>query len=40
MIVEYHLFDVDGKSIDSGTVSDYTDYIKADKIHEMTGSKN
>ncbi|HYW73257.1 MAG TPA: hypothetical protein VE961_19710 [Pyrinomonadaceae bacterium] len=40
VIVEYHLFDVDGKSIDSGTVSDYTDYIKADKIHEMTGSKN
>jgi hypothetical protein len=40
VIVEYHLFSLTGKSIQSGVVSDYTDYIKASKVHEITGSKN
>lgn len=39
VIVQYHLFDSDGNSKASGTVSDYTNYIKADKIRELTGSK-
>lgn len=38
VIVDYHLFDSTGKSLESGTVSDYTDYIKANKVRAVTGS--
>jgi hypothetical protein len=40
VIVEYHLFNSNGKSLQAGTVSDYTDYIKANRIHGITGSKD
>jgi uncharacterized protein YukE len=40
VIVEYHLFNSNGQSIDSGTVSDYTNYIKASKVSDLTGSKH
>jgi chemotaxis protein histidine kinase CheA len=32
LIAEYHLFSASGKSVASGVVSEYTKYIKADKI--------
>jgi len=38
VIAQYHLFASDGTSIRSGTVSDYTNYINAEKINQITGS--
>lgn len=38
VIAEYHLFSSDGTSIRSGTVSDYTNYINAQKVNKITGS--
>lgn len=38
VIVQYHLFDENGVSMESGTVSDYTNYIKANKVRDLTGS--
>jgi hypothetical protein len=39
VIVEYHLFDSNGLSLASGTVSDYRNYVKASKIPDLTGSR-
>ncbi|HEX8137939.1 MAG TPA: hypothetical protein VF544_10145 [Pyrinomonadaceae bacterium] len=38
VIVQYHLFNSNGLSLASGTVSEYTNYIKADKVPALTGS--
>lgn len=38
VIVGYHLFDSNGISMASGTVSEYTGYIKAGKVRKITGS--
>ena len=40
VIIQYQLFDRSGQSVESGTVSDYTDYIKANKVSDLTGSKH
>lgn len=37
-IVQYNLFDSDGKSVVSDTIADYTNYIKAGKVHNLTNS--
>lgn len=39
VIVQYNLFDSNGKSIVSDTIADYTNYIKADKVRKVTNSK-
>ncbi|HLL73822.1 MAG TPA: hypothetical protein VK421_00880 [Pyrinomonadaceae bacterium] len=39
-IVQYNLFDGNGKSIVSDTIADYTNYIKADKVRRVTNSKS
>lgn len=40
VIVEYLLFDSNGLSLASGTVANYTDYIKANKVRALTGSQH
>lgn len=39
VIIQYQLFDRSGQSVESGTVSEYTDYIKANKVPALTGSQ-
>ena len=39
VIIQYQLFDRSGQSVESGIVSDYTNYIKASKVPSLTGSK-
>jgi len=34
-IVEYNLFDLNGRSVSSGTLAEYVDYIKATKIKDL-----
>lgn len=36
VIVQYHLFDSDGISKSSGTISEYAGYVRASKVREMT----
>jgi hypothetical protein len=38
VIAQYHLFKSNGVSVRSGTVSDYTNYINAEKVTKITGS--
>lgn len=38
-IVLYHLFDSNGRSVASDSIADYTNYIKADKVRDLTNSK-
>jgi hypothetical protein len=37
-IVQYHLFDNDGRSVLSDTITDYTKYVKAGKVPALTNS--
>lgn len=39
VIVEYNLFDDDGKSVASDTITDYTNYIKANKVKSLPSSE-
>jgi hypothetical protein len=35
VIVEYTLYDTTGRSVASDTITEYTDYIKADKVKKL-----
>jgi hypothetical protein len=39
VIVEYNLFDDDGRSVASDTITDYTNYIKANKVKSLPSSE-
>lgn len=39
VIVQYNLFDSNGRSVGSDTIADYTNYIKANKVHGVTNSR-